>query len=249
MPVQRIHFNNLPAAVRSHLELYLRGRGPLLSKRRESGVGGVIVACLVALALAGIAYAFANAQLSRYGAIPFAGMLIIGPAIGFPLAIIAAGLASLRRPPFLRGVYVFPTDLVDARGAVWTCTPLHECAFSGEHWISNANDLERLFPQIAPQSWVLRVNGHTFNATSESSLQAALRTIQRAIDRSRRGELAVGDDKFKSVRGTPWSVVDTGSEPGPRYTRRDALAGAATWIGFLVGLAASPLLIVLVNAR
>lgn len=247
MPAQRIHFNTLPAETRKYLEVYLRARGALLSRQRASGVGGVLGAIALSIGLGVFAVVFARAQLARNGAIPWAGLVVIGPAIGFPLALLGAALGSLRKPPFVRGVYVFPTDLVVARGPIWTIKPIHECSISGEHWIARRDDLDRLFPSIAPQTWTVRVDGHVFDTSGEGSLKAALRNLHAAVEKSRAGTHLPGEDRFRAIRGTTWSTTDSHPADGVRYTAADQWAARATWLAFVVGLALAPLAIVIAN--
>jgi hypothetical protein len=258
---RRIHFNNLPPALRTRLRDYLKARQAVLARPRATSAGGVVAALIVSVILGGLAIhllrrGFGDPTSAAYQLAP-AMIPFLALGLLFPLAVLFAGLANLVTPPFPLGVYVLATDLLDARTPVLKLTPLASLRQAIElprSWSLADAIVDRLLelPTGGMPRAVFRVGGHVFTIDDQWRAQEAVRALARnakacAADD---GAYLQHHDLFRSIRGQTWSARAVGTPTeGPVVSWASRVAAVAPLLAVVVALAVAPALWAWRNAR
>jgi hypothetical protein len=245
MPAPRlVEFDLLPPQARKRFADATRRQGypqPILADTRGGGAHPIL---WIALALFGLLIAVSTLT-SRYGTIygyAQSPAALFGYVLGFFMllgGVVYAVVAVLRSRslPFARGVYVFPTDLVDARTKTLRIIPLEECVdarpFSPTQLVLRfADGFWHAFPVFGPQA------AHQALYAIGAARQAVQQAAERGDNNVRAGLDAFFDarmyDAWQSAR--PEEGLQTRPVPGwARFAWAVGIGGAVvlsipTWL-------------------
>jgi len=137
--MKRVDFYTLPRAVQDHVVDSLAGRlvpVPILARygARPVALYWWVLSCIAAIAtllLCVIGYGNASSALSLHPLPVVAVYVLLVAAFGAGLINAAAYRARIKALPFAPGVYLFPANVIDARGSSLRVFPLEQLTSAG----------------------------------------------------------------------------------------------------------------------
>jgi hypothetical protein len=244
----RVAFNDLPQPVRQRfVGIASRPDAPGALLTATHGYFRWVAPFFAVVALAGTLYAMSFEVNEAFGKAPYHDREVYLGIAGMLFVLFAAGATTVfqfvwKKPPYLRGAYLFPSYLVVVHGADLDIVPLHQIgkptivsryrngAYMGSH-------LE-LVDASAP-----RGARATFNYRSKEAAESAANTFFGARDRMQRllaardgNGIAQIDPFHECTISGQWTEPPGVAKAGPLVDRVPPAASWGRWLGSL-GLA------------